>query len=70
MRKSDNAKLFSTPVTEMSADERAAHISDNELIRSHIVERMERVLVLLSRETGNRKYRKRRHKLGKSPNDI
>ena len=70
MRKGDNAKLFSAPVSEMSEDERAAHISDNELIRAHITERMERVLVLLSRETGNRKYRKRRHKLGKSPNDI
>ncbi len=70
MRRNDNTRLFHIPVSDMSTDERAAHISDNELIRAHIVRRMERVLTLLSRETGNRKYRKRRHKLGRSPNDI
>ena len=70
MRNGDNERLFDIPVARMSADERAAHISENELIRSHITERMERVLVLLSRETGNRKYRKRRHKSEKSSKDI
>lgn len=70
MNKKRSYGAFTIPVSEMGRDERAAHINDNESIRAHIVERMERILVELSYETGNKRYKKRRYRLGKSPNDV
>ena len=54
----------------MSREERAANIKDNEMVRASIIARIEDVIAELSDECGVKKYKKRRFKLGKSPNDI
>ena len=70
MKNKNNAPLFTTSVAEMSREERAANIKDNEMVRASIIARIEDVIAELSDECGVKKYKKRRFKLGKSPNDI
>ena len=62
--------LFSQPVSQMSREERLNAIKDNQDLRADIIKRIESVLLELSQETGNKRYRKRKYKLGKSPNDV
>ena len=58
------------PVESMSEKERADEIARLERERLRINTEIEQVLKNYARESGNKKLRKRRYKIGKSPNDY
>jgi hypothetical protein len=61
--------LFKKPVKEMSEEERALAIERLEILRDEIIYEIEDVMKEASAETGVKKFARRKHKLGKAPND-
>ena len=58
------------PVDTMRESERDSEIDKLERERLRINTEIEQVLKNYAKESGNRKLRRRRHKMGKSPNDY
>ena len=64
-----NELLFKKPVREMSEEERALAIERLEILRDEIIYEIEDVMKEASAETGNKKFGKRKFKIGQAPND-
>ncbi len=66
--KGDN-ELFKKPVSDMTEDERRAAIERLEGMRDEIVYQIEEIMQRAAKATKKGGLKRRRYKLGKSPND-
>lgn len=62
--------IYSKPVSDMTEAERLTAINELEAIRNDIISQVEGIMLEVARETKNSRYKRRKYKLGKSPNDI
>ena len=62
--------LANKPLRELSQEERERVILDLERQRAEIVWDIEQVMRLIAKQTGERSLKKRKFKLGQSPNDF
>ncbi len=69
MKRNDSI-IYSKPPTEMTEEERLAAISELEGERRALVAEIELLMEAAARSSGIKRYKRRKYKLGKSPNDL
>jgi len=66
----EDRRAFEANVRDMTEKERLSAIEEVEDARFEVVYQIEAIMKELSLETKNKRYRSRKYKLGKSPNDY